>query len=62
MGKPLIQRCLELLSHLSLRSLYRLGNVLALLVGNTPNRVARTARQNVALCFPELDAVEPGRV
>jgi KDO2-lipid IV(A) lauroyltransferase len=56
LGKPLVQHGLELLSHLSLRSLYRLGDMLALIGGNTPNRVSRTARQNIALCFPELDA------
>ena len=56
MSKPLVQHCLELLSHASLRTLYRLGDILALLVGNTPNQVSRTARQNIALCFPELDA------
>ena len=55
MSKPLVQHCLELLSHASLRTLYRLGDFLALLVGNTPNRVSRTTRQNIALCFPELD-------
>ena len=55
MSKPLVQHCLELLSHASLRTLYRLGDFLALLVGNIPNRVSRTARQNIALCFPELD-------
>lgn len=56
MSKPLVQHCLELLSHASLRTLYRLGDILALLVGNTPNRLSRIARQNIALCFPELDA------
>jgi KDO2-lipid IV(A) lauroyltransferase len=56
LSKPLVQHCLELLSHLSLRRLYRLGDFLALLVGNTSNRASRTARQNIALCFPELDA------
>ena len=55
MSKPLAQHCLELLSHASLRTLYRLGDFLALLVGNIPNRVSSTARQNIALCFPELD-------
>ncbi len=55
MSKPLAQHGLELLSHASLRTLYRLGDFLALLVGNIPNRVSRTARQNIALCFPELD-------
>jgi KDO2-lipid IV(A) lauroyltransferase len=62
LGKPLVQHGLELLSHLSLRSLYRLGDLLALIVGNTPNRVSRTARQNIALCFPELDRAAAKRL
>jgi KDO2-lipid IV(A) lauroyltransferase len=55
LSKPLVQHCLELLSHASLRTLYRLGDFLALIVGNISNRVSRTARQNITLCFPELD-------
>ena len=58
MSKPLVQHCLELLSHASLRSLHRLGNVLAFIVAHTPNQVARNTRQNIALCFPELSAQE----
>ena len=56
MSKPLVQHCLELLSHLSLRSLYRLGDVMAVGLANTPNQVSRQARQNIALCFPEMAA------
>ena len=58
MSKPLVQHCLELLSHLSLPGLYRLGNLLAFVLGNTPNQVSRLARQNIDLCFPELDRDE----
>ena len=58
MSKPLVQHCFELLSHLSLPGLYRLGNLLALVVGNTPNQVSRPTRRNIDLCFPELDRSE----
>jgi len=56
LSKPLVQHCLELLSKLSLRNLYRLGNVMALFFAIIPNQVSRQARQNIALCFPELGA------
>ena len=55
MAKPLIQQTLGLLSRSSLAFQYRLGRLLALILGSTPNRVARTTRRNLALCFPELD-------
>ena len=55
MSKPAAQYCLELLSHASLRTLYRLGDLLAFVMRPTSNRVTRRARQNIALCFPELD-------
>lgn len=58
MSKPFVQRFLELLSKLSMRSLYRLGSASALLVARTPNQVSRQARQNIALCFPELSEAE----
>ena len=58
MSKPLAQHCLELLSRLSLPGLYRLGNLLAFFLGNTPNQVSRPTRQNIDLCFPELDRGE----
>jgi len=54
LSKPLAQHFLELLSHLSLRGLYRLGRITAVLVAWTPNQVSRQARQNIELCFPEL--------
>lgn len=56
MSKPLVQHCLELLSHASLRGLYRLGNLLAFGLAHTPNQVSRRTRQNIALCFPEVGA------
>lgn len=62
MGKSLAQHWLELLSHLSLRSLYRLGDILALAAVSIPNHVARTARRNIDLCFPELDATARKRL
>jgi len=54
LSKPLIQHFLELLSHASLRSLYRMGSFTAFFVAHTPNQVSRQARQNIELCFPEL--------
>jgi len=54
-SKPAVQYCLELLSHASLRTLYRLGDALAFVVRYTTNRATRQTRQNIAVCFPELD-------
>ncbi|MEM7564984.1 MAG: lysophospholipid acyltransferase family protein [Pseudomonadota bacterium] len=56
MSKPAIQHCLELLSRLSLRSQYRLGDVFAFLLRCFPNQVSRQARENLKLCFPDLPA------
>ena len=55
MAKPALQRALELASHLSLKSLYRLGDLLALFVRYTSNQVSRQARANIELCFADLD-------
>jgi Kdo2-lipid IVA lauroyltransferase/acyltransferase len=62
LGKPLVQHALELLSRASLQSLYRLGDVLAFCLGNTPNSLSRQTRQNLALCFPDLDAAARRRL
>jgi len=53
-SKPAVQYWLELLSHASLRTLYRLGDAIAFVVRYTSNRVTRQTRQNIAVCFPEL--------
>ncbi len=58
MPKPILQRFFELLSHLPLRALYRLGDLFAFIVRNTPNQVSRQTRENIALCFSNLDARE----
>ena len=58
MSKPLVQRLYELLSHLSLRSLNRIGRFVAFFVARTPNQVSRRAKLNIDLCFPELSARE----
>ena len=55
MGKPLPQRSLELLSHFSLRAQYRLGDMISLVLRNTSNRVSRQARENIRLCYADLD-------
>ena len=62
MSKPLLQRLLELLSRGSLRTQYRIGNWLALVVGSFPNQVSRQTRHNLALCFPVLDPAERKRL
>ena len=58
MKKPLAQHFLELLSHASLRTLFRLADIAAFVVGRTPNQLSRTTRQNITLCFPGLDRAE----
>jgi len=55
LGKPLLQRSLELLSHFSLRSQYRLADLISLVLRNTSNQVSRQARENIRLCFADLD-------
>jgi KDO2-lipid IV(A) lauroyltransferase len=57
-SKPAAQYCLELLSHVSLRTLYRLGDAVAFVMRYTSNQVTRQTRQNIAVCFPELDRRE----
>ncbi|MCP4765194.1 MAG: hypothetical protein GY875_02875 [Gammaproteobacteria bacterium] len=56
MSKPVAQYCLELLSNASLRTLYRLGDAIAFVARYTANQVTRQTRQNIAVCFPELDS------
>ena len=58
MNKPLAQHFLELLSHASLRGLYRLGRFTAFFVAWTPNQVSRQAWQNIELSFPDLSKGE----
>ncbi|NCF35842.1 MAG: hypothetical protein GWP56_05560 [Gammaproteobacteria bacterium] len=62
MAKPAIQRALEMLSHLSLRSHYRLGDLASLVMRAIPNQVSRQARENINLCFAELDKSEKQRL
>lgn len=54
MSKPVLQICMETLSHLSLRNLYRLADCIAFLLRITPNQISRQTRENIKLCFPEL--------
>jgi len=56
--KPTPQRSLELLSHFSLRSQYRLGDLLSLVLRYTSNRVSRQARHNIRLCFADMAPAE----
>jgi len=62
LSKPLVQHCLELLSKASLRTLYRLGDVMAFVAAHTPNYVSRQAQQNIALCFADLSKDERRRL
>ncbi len=58
MSKPAIQHCLELLSHFSLRTQYRLAEAIALVLRVTPNQISRQMRLNISLCFADLEARE----
>lgn len=51
----MLQCWLELLSHLPLRAQYRLGDLGALMLRSFPNQVSRQARENIELCFADLD-------
>lgn len=62
MRKSAIQRSLELLSRFSLRTQYRIGDLLAFVLRNTSNQVSRQARENIELCFAELDVAERKRL
>ena len=62
MGKPVAQHTLELLSHFSVRAQYRIGDLASFFLRNTPNQVSRQARQNIELCFADLDKGERQRL
>ena len=55
MNKPLPQLWIEFLARLSLRNQYRLGELIALFIGLIPNQVSRQTRENIRLCFADLD-------
>ena len=55
MRKTFPQRCVELLSHFSLRAQYRLGAIFAFFLRLIPNEINSQTRQNIALCFPSLE-------
>jgi len=57
-GKPAIQRCLELLSHVSLRNQYRLADCIAVVLRIFPNQVSKQTRDNIKLCFSHLAMTE----
>ena len=58
MARPAIQRCLELLSHVSLRNQYRLAECIALVIRLIPNQVSKQTRDNIKLCFSDLTQAE----
>lgn len=49
---------LELLSHFSLRTQYQLADMISLVLRNTPNQVSRQARENIRLCFADMDQAQ----
>jgi KDO2-lipid IV(A) lauroyltransferase len=51
-----------LLSRLSLRGQYRLGRLLGLVLRYTPNQISRQTRENIELCFAELERGERRRL
>ena len=55
MIKPAIQGFLGLLAYFPLRFQYRFADTVAFTVRFIPNRYSRQMRQNIRLCFPELD-------
>ncbi len=55
MNKPFIQYCFEFLSHFSLRFQYRVADWTAFVLRNTSNQLSRQVRENIALCFTDLD-------
>ncbi len=58
MSKTNIQRCLELLSHFSLSTQYRVARAIAFVLRNTSNQLSRQTRANVDLCFAGHDEAE----
>ena len=46
---------LGLLAHFPLRFQYRFADLVAFIIRAIPNRFSRQMRQNIELCFPELD-------
>lgn len=58
MRKSPIQHLLQLLSHLSLRGQYRLADLMSLLLRHTSNQISRQTRENIDLCFAELEPSE----
>lgn len=55
MSKPILQYCLEFLSRFSLGFQYRLADWFAFVLRNTSNQLSRQVRENIALCFADLD-------
>jgi len=60
--KPAIQGLLGLLAHFPLRFQYRFADAVAFTVRFIPNRFSRRMRQNIGLCFPELDQAAQKRL
>lgn len=53
---PPIHFILKTLSVFSLKQLYLLADLIAVLINNTPNQISRQCRENIAMCFPEFSA------
>ncbi|MFT5219008.1 MAG: KDO2-lipid IV(A) lauroyltransferase [Planctomycetota bacterium] len=56
MRRPVTLIVLQLLSVLPLTGLYRIAGLLAFFVGNSANQISRKTRENLQLCFAELDS------
>lgn len=62
MSKPTLQRSLEFLSRFSLPTQYRLADMIAFLLRHTSNQISRQTRQNIELCFADLDTTQQRRL
>ncbi|MCH8106104.1 MAG: hypothetical protein IIC58_11460 [Proteobacteria bacterium] len=55
MKKPAIQLLLELLSHCSIRTQYRIGAIFSFFINRIPNQLSTLAENNIRLCLDGLN-------
>ncbi len=60
MKKPAIQILIELLSHCSIKTQYRIGDLLSFFVNRIPNQISTLADKNIRLCLGELTRTDQG--
>lgn len=58
MKKPVIQILVELLSHCSIKTQHRLGDLLGFLVNRIPNQLSTQTDNNIRLCLGGLNRAE----